>query len=138
MDIRNCRRCGRLYQYINSKYCPFCRRELDELFEKVRDYIYDNPDANVMEVSAHTGVEEDLILEFLREGRLELKSPSIGFTCEWCDRPITTGRLCSVCQREFEQGMKKGLSEAKSNSHRRTRDSSRMYVADFHKRKGRK
>ena len=76
MDIRNCRRCDRIYQHRGSKYCPNCMLELDEIFVKVRDYIYDNPNATVLEVSEALDVEENIILEFLKEGRLEPSSRS--------------------------------------------------------------
>ena len=71
MDIRNCKRCNRLFQYNGIKYCPKCVLELDEMFIKVRDYLYENKNANIAEVSEATGVEEKVILEFLRDGRLD-------------------------------------------------------------------
>ena len=42
MDVRNCRGCGRLYNYIGGSYrnlCPDCVRKLEEKFDIVKDYI---------------------------------------------------------------------------------------------------
>ena len=64
MDIRNCRRCNKIFQYRGSKYCPSCMLDLDQIFIKVRDYIYENPNATIVDVSQEVGVEEDIILEF--------------------------------------------------------------------------
>ena len=107
MDIRNCRRCDRIYQYRGSRYCPSCMLELDEIFVKVRDYIYDHPNATILEVSEALDVEENIILEFLREGRLELSSPGLDYLCERCEKPITTGRFCNDCIQELDRSMKR-------------------------------
>ena len=45
MDVRNCRGCGRLYNYIGGSYrnlCPDCVRKLEEKFDIVKDYIEEN------------------------------------------------------------------------------------------------
>ncbi|SFQ02976.1 MerR family transcriptional regulator [Caldicoprobacter faecalis] len=131
MDIRNCKRCNRLFQYNGIKYCPSCVMELDEMFKKVRDYLYEHPDATIIEVSEATGVEEKIILEFLREGRLELKEPSPVLTCERCGKPITTGRMCKECLAVFERGLKKGLSESARKVSDLKPDSSKIHLADY-------
>jgi len=140
LDIRNCKRCNRLFQYNGIKYCPACVFELDEMFIRVRDYLYENEGANIAEVSEATGVEESIILEFLREGRLELKEPSPELTCERCDKPITSGRMCKECLALFEQVMKKDLnkssrtaSDLKSEKSRTERG--RVHLVDYIRQK---
>lgn len=135
MDIRNCKRCNRLFQYNGIKYCPRCVLELDEAFIKVRDYLYKNPGANIVEVSEATGVEEKIILEFLRDGRLELKEPSPALTCERCEKPITTGRMCKECLALFEKGMKKGLNESARTVSELKHDTARVHLADYIRKK---
>ena len=99
------------------------------MFVKVRDYIWDNPKANVKEVSDETGVEEKIILEFLREGRIELTTESIGFSCERCNTPIKSGRYCDSCAKKMATELKKGLSTSTSDRSI-GRDGKRMYTAD--------
>lgn len=135
MDIRNCRRCSRIFQYKGSKYCSSCMLELDDIFIKVRDYIYDNPDANILTVSQETEVEEGIILEFLREGRLELTSPSLDFLCERCDTPIVSGRFCNDCIRKLDREMKRGLGEAAQSAKDLGSDSKRMYISDYYEKR---
>src|SRR5690554_3318178 len=132
MDVRNCKRCKRIFQYRGNKYCPACMIEVDELFISVRDYVYDHPNANVAEVSRETEVEEDLILDFLKQGRLELTNPSPDYVCERCEKPITTGKYCKKCIDDMEREMKKGLSEASRNASEERRDGNRMHISDFH------
>lgn len=108
MDIRNCKNCGRLYQYDGNKLCQKCRNDEGDEFFKVREYIYDHPNASIVEVSEETGVEEEKILAYLRQGRLELKGENLILDCERCGKPISTGRFCNSCINE----MQKELSQA--------------------------
>ena len=138
MDIRNCRRCNRIFQYRGSKYCPTCMLDLDEIFIKVRDYIYGHPNATVIEVSNELDIDEDIILGFLKEGRLELSSPGLDYLCERCDKPIVTGRFCNGCIEELDREMKKGLGESTTTPKGIGRDSKRMYTADYREKRRRK
>ena len=58
MDIRNCRKCGRIFQYSGTGpvICENCKREQEKVFEKVRDYIRDNPGASMNQVSEENDV----------------------------------------------------------------------------------
>ena len=54
MDVRNCRGCGRLYNYIGGSYrnlCPDCVRKLEEKFDIVKDYIEENHSATMNQIS---------------------------------------------------------------------------------------
>ena len=135
MDVRNCKRCNRIFQYRGSKYCPNCMIELDEMFIKVRDYLYEHPKANITETSEGTGVEEEIILEFLKQGRLELSEPSLSYVCERCEKPITTGRYCKDCISLLDREMKKGFAAATRSSKNLGRDSSRMYISEYYRKK---
>lgn len=135
MDIRNCKRCNRIFQYRGSKYCPNCMIELDEMFKVVRDYLYDHPEANVIQTSEATGVEEEIILEFLKQGRLELSEPSLAYVCERCGKPITTGRYCQDCITTLDREMKRGFAEASQNPRNLGRDSNRMHIYDYYQKK---
>jgi ribosomal protein L32 len=105
------------------------------MFIKVRDYLYENDDANIAQVSEATGVEEKIILEFLREGRLELKEPSIDLTCERCGKPITSGRMCKECLTQFERAMKKDVNEAIRKVSDLKAEAGRVYLVDYIKQK---
>jgi len=102
MDFKYCKRCGKIFRFYKSYYCPECLDEIDREFEKVRNYIYNNPRANITIISENTGVDEKVILEFLREGRLVLSS-NAGLKCEKCGAPIETGRLCDDCKWQLKE-----------------------------------
>ena len=82
MDIKNCSRCGKIYAYDGFNICIKCRREDEEDFKKVKEYIGENPGANISEVS-----EKQVDIgkcQFLRQGRLEVKDEGNLLDCERC------------------------------------------------------
>ncbi len=137
MDLRNCTKCGRVFSYNGIPICARCSNNDEEEFKRVKDYLYDNPGATVMEVSQETDVTEKQILRYLREGRIEIRDDSNLFLdCERCGKPIKSGRFCDVCviemQREFGAVLKKDKKPpektiAKSGSEK-------MYIADIRKK----
>lgn len=135
MDIINCRMCGKIFRSGGSKVCPVCVEEMEKQLLVIRDYIDEHPDANVSEVSEATDIDEKVILEFIRDSRLELKDEGVGLPCERCGTPIRTGRMCDDCVREFEREMKKGLAGSPAPSADRVRAGDRMFVADRHRRR---
>ena len=107
MDIRNCAKCGKLFTYINSPICGDCVKKEEEIFEEVRDYIKENPNATVIEVSNETGVSTNKIYDYLREGKLEAVE-NIGFSlqCDRCGKAIKKGRYCDSCVLKMEDEIK--------------------------------
>ena len=40
MDVRNCKGCGKLFNYMSgAQLCPECREKLEKKFSSVKDYI---------------------------------------------------------------------------------------------------
>ncbi|PYG89108.1 flagellar operon protein (TIGR03826 family) [Ruminiclostridium sufflavum DSM 19573] len=101
-DIRNCRRCGRMYNYLGGPpICPDCKKADEEVFKRVKDYLYDNPGATLSQVSMECDVSVEKIKLFLKEGRLEITDgANIILECERCGKAIKTGRFCDSCQHE--------------------------------------
>ncbi|MDK2919903.1 MAG: hypothetical protein PWQ37_2636 [Candidatus Petromonas sp.] len=137
MDIRNCKECGKLFQYDGiSKLCYQCRRRDDEDFKKVKEYVYDHPGANITIVSEETEVSEDKILRYLREGKLEIvgESPGLVLDCERCGKAIRTGRYCEECSREIERGLKSGFDRF-AKKREKFREKDKMYITEIKKKR---
>ncbi len=102
-DLRNCRRCGRMYNYIGGPpICLDCKNADEEVFKKVKDYLYDNPGATLSQVAMDCDVSVEKIKMFLREGRLEItEGTNIILECERCGKSIRTGRFCNECQNQI-------------------------------------
>ncbi|HYH03699.1 MAG TPA: MerR family transcriptional regulator, partial [Bacillota bacterium] len=118
MEIRNCRRCGKIYQYNGGYICNNCIRQEEEDFQKVKQDVIDNPGATPIEVSDRTGVELKVITRFLREGRLESEDFEIeegALECENCRRPIKSGRFCERCASILQQEFKKAAQSLETD-----------------------
>lgn len=107
MNVRNCRKCGKIFNYVVGPHiCPSCRDALEAEFQKVKVYIRENKGATISQVSEECDVDIDQIHQWLREERLELAEGSaITLTCENCGVPISCGRFCEKCKREVTSGL---------------------------------
>lgn len=106
MDVRNCRGCGKLYNYFQGPpLCPTCVKALDKKFEEVKEYVYDHPGVDMQEVSEKCNVSVAQIKQWIREERLAFTDDSmIGIDCEGCGVSIKTGRFCKVCKDKLARG----------------------------------
>ncbi|SHH09682.1 flagellar operon protein TIGR03826 [Thermosyntropha lipolytica DSM 11003] len=111
-ELRNCPRCGRLFAYQGRNLCKRCQEEDENEYLLVRRYVRDNPGATIFEVSEATGVEEEKILQYLREGRLQSKGLVAALECERCGRKITAGRYCPQCLKELESQIKSVVKDS--------------------------
>lgn len=113
MSIKNCSRCGRMFQSEGpGKLCARCLDNDEEDFKVVREYVYDNPNSNIPEVAECTGVTEEKILKFLRQGKLVLKDElSMVLDCERCGKPIKSGRFCDSCTNEMSRDLRSAASK---------------------------
>lgn len=100
MNVRNCKKCGRIFNYIGGPVtCQKCREELEEKFQEVRKYVRDNPGVDITEVSEECDVEPKQIRRWIQEERLELSENSpIKIPCESCGALIRSGRFCEKCK----------------------------------------
>ena len=100
MDVRNCRSCGRLFNYMGGmSICPLCEKELEEKFQEVKKFIYDNPRASIQVVAEDNDVTIAQIKKWVREERLSFSEESpVGLECENCGELIKTGRFCARCK----------------------------------------
>lgn len=100
MDVRNCKSCGRLFNYIGgAPICEACRKKLEEKFQEVKSYLEQYPNSSVTRVSEAMDVSVKQIRQWIREERLALSVPGAdGIICEQCGAPIATGRFCEKCK----------------------------------------
>ena len=100
MDVKNCRRCRRLFNYIGGQpICPQCREELEKKFHEVKKYIFDNKGVTIKDVVENCDIDENTVRQWIREERLEFSAGvDIGVTCEKCGAPIVSGRFCDKCK----------------------------------------
>jgi flagellar operon protein (TIGR03826 family) len=104
MNVRTCQKCRRLYQYVGHPLCPDCIRDLDNQFNDVKNYLYDNPGSSMEEVCEATGVDGAQIVRWLREGRLVTDDRNAALlTCITCGAPIRIGQYCEACKGNLQR-----------------------------------
>lgn len=103
MDVRNCKGCSRLFNYIGGQVlCPECIKDLDVKFDEVRDYVYDHPRAPIQQVAEENDVSIAQIKRWIREERLAFSDDAqVGLECEGCGKMVKTGRFCETCKAKY-------------------------------------
>jgi predicted amidophosphoribosyltransferase len=99
--LRNCVECNQVFVHPVNKLCPDCTKKRNELFEKVKEYIRTHPNARIHEVVVDTGVEFDLVREFIDEGRLKIVPVDVEFRCQICGTRLSAGRICNQCKTDL-------------------------------------
>ncbi|MBO5031640.1 MAG: class I tRNA ligase family protein [Lachnospiraceae bacterium] len=115
MNVRNCKKCGKLFNHISGKpICPACREKLEETFQSVKKYIRDHHMADIKEVSEACDVEPTQIQQWIREERLEFTADSpVKLPCENCGTMIQSGKYCEKCKREMANNLASAIEKPK-------------------------
>lgn len=115
MDVRNCRSCGRLFNYFSGQpVCQACKEELEVKFQQVKEYLRENPNSSIQKVSEENEVSTKQITQWVREERLTFSDDSpVGIACESCGANIKTGRFCEQCKNRMKNDFR---SVTQSNS----------------------
>ncbi|WP_096437079.1 TIGR03826 family flagellar region protein [Alteribacter populi] len=134
-ELSNCPRCDALFVKSLNNVCQKCYREVEEMFETVYTYIRkkENRKASLQEVHVATGVDEEQIVRFIKEGRLHLAQfPNLTYPCEKCSNPIREGRICNPCLTGIQSDLKQAESE-KQLADRREKESRKVtyHSVDF-------
>ncbi len=133
MDVRSCRGCGRLFNYLQGPpICPACRKKLEDKFIEVRDYIRENETATIHQISEDNDVSVKQIRQWIREERLTFTENSpVGIECENCGAMIRTGRFCDKCKMNMANSLKQMYEmPVKERENTRSKDKDRMRFLD--------
>lgn len=112
MNVRNCRKCGRIFNYVMGPFiCPACREQNEAKFQEVKEYVREHRNTVIQEVADACDIEVSQIHQWLREERLELVEGSgIVLICEGCGTAIMSGRYCEKCKRDLTSGFKEAIA----------------------------
>lgn len=100
MEVKTCRTCKRLFNYVAGPVrCPACSEALEKRFQQVKQYIWDHKTATLQEISEANDVSVGQLRQWVREERLCFtKDSPVGLECESCGATIKTGRYCENCK----------------------------------------
>lgn len=116
MNVRNCRNCGCIFNYVTGQViCPACREKMEKKFQEVKEYIRENKGVGIQEVAEACEVDVNQIRQWLREDRLELATDSaLYLNCESCGLPIRSGRFCDKCKANMTRELQSVIKSNKS------------------------
>lgn len=128
MEVRNCRSCTRLFNYIGGpNICPQCRDELEKKYMVVKDFIRENPGASIQTVADENDVSTQQIKQWIREERLEFaKDSTVTIECEKCGASIRTGRYCKACKDKMADSLSQLIAKPHEQTVKRERDGRNM------------
>lgn len=133
MNVKNCRKCRRIFNYVMGPIlCPKCREAEEAKFQEVKKYVQENRRCGMQEVSEACDVSLNQIQQWLREERLVLSDDSpMGIECEKCGKMIKSGRFCPECVNQMTNSFQsvsapKQMSGTYAAPKKDNRDGSRM------------
>lgn len=104
-QLANCPNCNALFLKNSFQtVCNSCLKEEERSFEKVYKFPkkQENRQSTMIHIVEKTGVEEELILKFIRQKRIQLSNfPNLGYPCERCGTTIREGRYCQSCDQDL-------------------------------------
>ena len=87
---------------------PKCWKKEEEDYQIVYKFMRkrENRAATIMQIVEQTDVKEELILKFIKKGRLHpTQFPNLGYPCDKCGRIIKKGKLCEKCANELRDDL---------------------------------
>ena len=124
MDVRNCRKCGKLFNYVMGPItCPQCRDQMEEKFQEVKKYVSEHPGCGITEVAEECDVTTQQIKQWLREERLQFSEESaVGLSCEHCGAMIRSGRFCDKCKSGMTQNLQSAYKKESASAPQKQKD----------------
>lgn len=102
MSLKNCKRCGKLFNSQGYSVCPPCLEKDRVDFERIREYMLTHPYVSALELSRETGVKPAVITRFQREGRfISREQQEAELRCTACGEAITAGQICNDCLKKL-------------------------------------
>ena len=120
-----CEKCGgRLKSVRSGEYrCEKCGATEYDDFGKIRLFLDEHGPASKEEIALATGVEREIIVEYIKEQRLQAADTTHNQTCVVCGAKIAYGTICADCAGTKAKGYAVGkVSEGKMrvDHHRNT------------------
>lgn len=120
-ELANCINCGAVFAKNIRNICRNCYETEEKAFETVYHFLLQrkNRQATIIDIVDATGVEEKLIIKFMREKRLRTSDfPMLAYGCDRCGKNITTGNLCTKCSTELRGELNKFEEEKERRRNR--------------------
>jgi hypothetical protein len=129
MDVRTCKSCGRLFNYLSGEpLCSACRDVNEKKFVEVKEYIREHRNAPIKQVSEECEVSIKQLERWVRQERLEFsKDSGVMFYCSSCGEPIQSGTMCEKCKNSMASTLSGLINKPKAPEvHKKQHESDKM------------
>lgn len=99
--LKNCSYCQKVYVDYGDGCCPVCKEKQEVERQKVRDFLDENPGADMMAIAKATGLSAKVITRMTKEGFLGKRRAAFSHPCKGCGKPIDEGLYCKACIASF-------------------------------------
>ncbi len=105
MSLDKCKRCGRLFNRVQTPICVACMPKEEADYDRIRGVLNETPGLSVEQVASAAEVEKSCVLRMIDAGRLANSAVSDSVPCGRCGAPAisVTKRLCEKCLTELDR-----------------------------------
>jgi len=95
--------------------CPNCADAEEADYERIREFVSQNPDCNPAEVAQATGIPDDVVLRVVDAGRIAQVKSGTTVRCGRCGAPAISmaKKLCETCLAELNSELARSKSSVK-------------------------
>ncbi|TFJ93299.1 TIGR03826 family flagellar region protein [Lentibacillus salicampi] len=109
-ELANCTRCDAIFVKTIRNVCQSCYQKEEEAYQIVYRFLTkrENRESTIKETVKATGVEEAMIIRFMKDKRLRPSEfPKLAYPCERCGVDIVRGRFCANCTDELKRDLER-------------------------------
>lgn len=114
VDIGYCKYCEKIINKKYGEYCNQCVKLIDSNLARAKAELYENPDITFNELVEKEGINAEIILILMRQGRLMWKTSNV-LSCVICGKSISQGNLCSDCHASLDESIRRCTEHGASN-----------------------
>ena len=87
-ELKNCKRCNKVFPYLAGlQICQACTKEDEKIFADVSAYLRDNPGTPLSVVAEELGIGYDKLMKYVKEGRLIVRTQK-GDVAHFCEKAV--------------------------------------------------
>lgn len=113
--LKTCKRCKTpIHENSLREYCSRCYGIVEEVFDKIREYLREYPGATAYEMEQRLGIPIHVINNFIKDGRLvEIPNEHLNIQCLRCSCLLLSAyhKYCPICEAEMKNGIQKAKEE---------------------------
>ncbi len=136
--LKTCRRCKtHIHENSLREYCSRCNGIIEEVFDKIRNYLREFPGATAYEMEQRLEIPVHVINNFVKDGRLiEIPNEHLNIQCLRCGCLLLSAyhKYCPICEAEMRRDIKKA-SEELTSTPLASKESGKMHLGSYLRKK---